>query len=209
MPDLPRFNPFRPVILVLGALFAMTSPASATATANAAASAVPAAGSRPSDAESFAFLQGRWRVHHRQLKDANARDEAWFEWQGQARFFTLLDGLVSVEELRDARGEPFGGAMRTFDRERRTWSDAWVSARSGVLNVPQHGRFVDGAASFEAPEERDGRTVLARGTWRRVSDDLVTWEQAFSTDAGKNWKSDWFMRFERVSASPFDDLGRQ
>ena len=196
-----------PASLLLGALIAMTSVATATTTTAVAPSPSRAA-ARPSDAESFGFLQGRWRVQHRQLKQAPGNPEAWIEWQGSARFFTMMDGLVSVEELRGAQGEPFGGAMRTFDLERRTWSDAWVSARDGVLNPPQHGRFVDGVATFEAPEQHEGRTVLARGTWRRLGDDLVTWEQAFSSDARRSWKSNWFMRFERASSSPFDDLPR-
>jgi hypothetical protein len=181
--------------LVLGATLAMSTPP-------VSAAATP--GAFPTDAEGFAFLQGRWVVHHRQLRDATAAKEDWVDYDGQARFVTLLDGLVSVEELRDAKGKPFGSAMRTFDREKRTWSDAWVSAYYGVLQLPQHGRFVDGVGTFESPDELDGKPMLSRGVWRRVSADVVTWEQAYSLDAGKTWKLTWFMRFERVSTDPFD-----
>jgi hypothetical protein len=180
--------------LVLGATLAMaTSPLSADA----------APGAFPTDAEGFAFLHGRWAVHHRQLKEAAAANEVWVDYEGQARFMTLLDGLVSVEELRDANGKPFGSAMRTFDREKRTWSDAWVSAYDGELQLPQHGRFVDGVGTFESPDELDGKPMLSRGVWRRLAADVVTWEQAYSLDAGKTWKLTWFMRFERLSTDPF------
>ena len=166
----------------------------------------PALEALPGKPASFAlyFLEGRWTIAHRQLMDAFAEAEEWREYAGQARFFTLLDGLVSVEELRTGDGRPFGGAMRTFDRTQRSWSDAWVSERSGVLQLPQHGRFVDGVGTIESPDEYEGKPILARGVWRRIGADLVTWEQAFSLDGGKHWTSNWFMRFERVSNSPFD-----
>lgn len=176
-------------LFALGALIAMSS--------NVPASTTHEPGALPTDAEGFFFLEGRWRIDHRMLKDP--KGEEWMEFKGQARFFTLLDGLVSVEELRDAEGKPFGSAMRTFDREKRTWSDSWVSARFGVLQEAQHGRFIDGVGTFVSPDNLDGKPILARGQWKRISKDVVTWEQAISFDDGKNWKTTWFMRFERVS----------
>jgi hypothetical protein len=123
----------------------------------------------PSEAEGFTFLNGNWRVFNRKVKEPMSGREEWIEFETKAKFFTLLDGLVSVEELRDAKGAPFGSAMRTFDRERRTWSDAWVSARDGVLQLPSHGRFENGVGIWESPEELNGQEIRARGIWKRVS----------------------------------------
>jgi hypothetical protein len=152
----------------------------------------------PSEAEGFMFLNGNWRVFNRKVKEPMSGREEWIEFETKAKFFTLLDGLVSVEELRDAKGAPFGSAMRTFDRERRTWSDAWVSARDGVLQLPSHGRFENGVGIWESPEELNGQEIRARGVWKRVSKNEVTWEQLFSRDKGKTWELSWKMRFERV-----------
>ena len=141
--------------LVPACLLILTGTTPMTATASepiAVPTAAPAPGALPTDAEGFAFLDGRWRVFHHQMKDAFAAKEEWVDYEGRARFFTLLDGLVSVEELRTADGRPFGGAMRTFDRTQRTWSDAWVSAGNGVLQLPQHGRFVDGVGTWESED---------------------------------------------------------
>ncbi|MGH8104990.1 MAG: hypothetical protein ACREO1_07010 [Arenimonas sp.] len=153
----------------------------------------------PSEAEGFSFLNGHWRVHHRKLKALKTDCVEWIEFKGTAAFFTLLDGLVSVEELRDANGAPFGGAMRTFDRLRRVWLDAWVSASNGVLLTPVGGRFVDDVGEFIAQEIHEGKAMLVRGIWRRISSHQVTWEQAASLDEGKNWKTNWYMRFERIN----------
>jgi hypothetical protein len=152
----------------------------------------------PSEAEGFAFLNGEWQVYNKKLKDPLTGREEWVEFNTTASFFSLLDGLVSVEELRDAEGAPFGSAMRTFDRKRRVWLDAWVSAGSGVLQSPIEGRFEGDVGTFIAEDSFEGKKILARGVWRRLSKNEVTWEQASSVDNGKTWQDNWFMRFERV-----------
>ena len=148
-------------------------------------------GALPSEAEGFTFLNGEWRVHNRKLKEPLSGRTEWTEFETQAKFFTLLDGLVSVEELRDAVGAPFGSAMRTFNREKRTWSDAWVSARDGVLQSPSHGSFVGGVGTWISPDTFNGKPILARGVWRRINKDEVTWEQDASLDDGKTWETNW------------------
>ena len=187
--------------LFTGALLAMSTPSNAATTpatpSPATAPATP--GAFPSEAEGFKFLDGEWRVHNRRLKQPLSGREDWQEFEARAKFFTLLDGLVSVEELRDAQGKPFGSAMRTFDRDKRTWSDAWVGARDGVLQLPSHGKFEGGVGTWESPDTYDGQPILARGVWRKVSADVVIWEQWFSRDDGKSWELNWKMRFERTA----------
>jgi hypothetical protein len=176
-------------LIFIGALIAMS---------NQPSIANPTPGAFPSEMESFTFLNGNWRVHNRRLKEPLSGREEWTEFEAKARFFTLLDGLVSVEELRNAKGEPFGSAMRTFDRQRRTWSDAWVAARDGVLQLPSHGRFEGDIGTWITPDEFNGKKILARGIWKRVNKNEVIWEQALSTDDGKTWETNWKMRFERT-----------
>ncbi len=154
----------------------------------------------PSDAEGFAFLEGAWNVSHRKLKEPLTGRVEWSEFTGTAAFVTLLDGLMSVEDLRSDKGVPFGGAVRLFDRAKRTWSDQWVPYSTGVLQGAQHGSFKDGVGTFLAEDEWNGKKIRVRGQWRRVSKSEVTWEQAASTDEGKTWEVNWWMRFERVAA---------
>lgn len=152
----------------------------------------------PSDAEGFAFLEGKWLVHNKKLKEPLSGRTEWSEFKMNARFFTLLDGLVSVEELRDDKGAPFGSATRTFDRAKRTWADHWLSARNGILNPPAHGRFEKGVADFISPDTFEGKDILVRGQWRRVSANEVIWEQSASVDKGKTWELNWHMTFKKV-----------
>jgi hypothetical protein len=183
---------FRSMVALCALLLACTIP-------HAAAQSEP--GPLPSDAEGFNFLAGHWQVQHRKLKEPWAETPDWTEFQGSASFMTLVNGLVSVEELRDARGQPIGGAIRTFDRERRVWSDSWVGVRDGILRPGVIGRFNGPVGDFITPDTHNEGVILARGTWRRITRDEVTWEQFFSRDAGTSWQLTWHMRFTRQAAA--------
>lgn len=158
-------------------------------------------GALPSDAEGFYFLAGDWQVTHRQRPDPWEAPEAWRDFSGSASFRTLVDGLVSVEELRDAQGRPFGGAIRSFDRERRVWSDSWVGARDGIVQPAVIGRFDGPEGHFVTADTMGDRVILARGVWRRVTPDEFTWEQFLSRDHGASWLLSWHMRFVRQAGS--------
>ena len=182
-------------IIIMSQHAAIASTTSTDTSRNTSAPKAPSA--YPTEQEGFQFLEGSWQIHNRKLKEPMSPREEWTEFEASARFFTLLDGLVSVEELRDAKGAPFGCAMRTFDREKRVWSDAWVSARDGVLQLPSFGSFVGDVATFITEDTYNDKPVLARGLWRRVSKDHVIWEQALSTDKGATWQTNWIMNFRR------------
>jgi hypothetical protein len=158
-------------------------------------------GPLPSDAEGFYFLAGDWQVQHRKLVQPWGEREEWRQFEGSASFRTLIDGLVSVEELRDAKGVPFGGAIRSFDRERRVWSDNWVGARDGIVQPAVIGRFNGPVGTFTTPDTYYDLVILASGVWRRISADEFTWEQRFSRDNGATWLPTWQMRFLRQPGS--------
>ncbi len=170
------------------------------ASAPAATNSSVSLGALPSDAEGFAFLGGHWTVQHRKLQNPWADAPAvWKDFQGTARFHTILNGLGSVEELLDDKGQPFGGALRMFDRERRVWTDSWIPYRTGVVSGAVEGRFVGGTGTFDAQDEFEGKPVVVRGVWVRLSPTVVTWEQLFSRNQGQTWLSVWQMRFEKTS----------
>lgn len=185
-----------PIGLRLAAAFFIGALSLMSAQAAPAAKPLPPG---PTEQEGFAFLGGEWRVQHQKLKEPLSGKTEWNAFEGRARFVTLLDGLVSVEELSDGQGKPYGGAMRTFDRETRLWSDRWVPMFSGVLQEPVTGRFEGDTGTFTAPDEWDGEKILVRGQWRRISKTEVTWEQAASRDEGKTWETNWKMRFVKIA----------
>lgn len=154
--------------------------------------ALPAAPTpgRPGD---FAFLDGRWRIRH--LK---RRGSTWDRFDGEARCWSILDGVGSVEELLiPARG--FSGmGLRLLDVEQRRWADHWVNAKSGVVTTPgQAGSFEGGVGLFSSTYEEGGRTMLSLGIWDRIAPGQCRWRQVWSADGGKTWEHDWVMHWRR------------
>ena len=43
-----------------------------------------------------------------------------------------------------------------------------------------------------------GRDIRIRFIWSRIANDSARWEQAFSTDDGNSWETNWYMDFTRL-----------
>lgn len=153
--------------------------------------AAPAPAAQPGD---FDFLTGEWRIRHRRLVDGQ-----WDTFAGEASCWSLLGGVLHVEELRIPARDFAGSGIRLLDRSRGLWCDYWVNSRSGVLNPPSLGRFGDGRGVFEADEEDQGQPIRVRGTWDRiVQGKSHRWHQALSRDGGRNWEMNWEMFWEHA-----------
>jgi hypothetical protein len=162
----------------------------AAATAGASAAKPPG---RPGD---FAFLSGEWRIHNRRpKKDGSGFDE----FPGEATVHELLGGVCSIEELRIPVKGFAGIGLRLLNLETQVWHDHWVNAKSGVMTVPgQTGHFADGVGSFGATDEWEGKPLLIRGIWDRVTPKSCRWQQATSKDGGATWVTDWEMDWTRA-----------
>ncbi|MCA3254623.1 MAG: hypothetical protein INF91_03280 [Alphaproteobacteria bacterium] len=159
------------------------------AAADPTAQAVPPG--RPGD---FDFLTGEWRIANRMLDKGT-----WIEFPGEATVVSILGGIASIEELRIPARNFSGMGLRLLDMERKVWSDFWVNAKSGALSTPgQEGGFADGVGTFVSTSEEDGRTLLWRGVWDRITPTSCRWRQGGSRDGGQTWEDSWFMDWTRV-----------
>lgn len=163
----------------------------------AAASSAPAAPPAPGKPGDFNFLAGSWKIQNRRLKKAGGKD--WDTFPGEATCWTILGGVGSIEELRIPARDFAGMGLRLLDVEKRVWSDFWVNARSGVLTTPGlTGGFENGAGTFIAEENENGKVVVVRGVWDRITANSCRWHQAVSNDGGKTWDPNWFMDWTRA-----------
>jgi hypothetical protein len=78
------------------------------------------------------------------------------------------------------------------------WSLYWISSRRDVIEAPQVGRFVDGRGEFFGDDVHEGTPIKVRYVWSDVTPTSAHWEQAFSTDAGDTWETNWVMEMTRV-----------
>jgi hypothetical protein len=44
-----------------------------------------------------------------------------------------------------------------------------------------------------------GKPTRVRFVWSQITATSARWEQAYSTDAGKTWETNWIMEFRRAS----------
>ncbi len=63
--------------------------------------------------------------------------------------------------------------------------------------MPVIGQFQDGLGVFYADDVLNGIAIRVRFTWSVPADGAPRWEQAFSTDSGITWETNWKMKFTR------------
>jgi hypothetical protein len=148
----------------------------------------------------FDYLIGTWKVHHRTLKKRLNASSEWNEFDGDTVDRKILNGLGNLDEniLHTNTGPVHAMTLRLFNPESKEWSIYWSTDRTGTLDVPMIGGFIDDRGEFYSQEVFEGRHIYSRFIWSKLTPDSCKWEQAFSEDGGKTWETNWIMEFERV-----------
>lgn len=148
----------------------------------------------------FDFFIGRWRVAHRRLRERLADCKDWDEFGGISVAQKLLDGRGNVDDnFIDLPGGAYRAVtLRAYNPATRLWSIWWLDGRHpDRVDTPMVGRFENGVGAFYADDRFEGKPIRVRFLWTRPGYDTARWEQAFSTDAGKTWETNWIMDFTR------------
>jgi hypothetical protein len=155
-------------------------------------------------ARDFDFWTGSWRVRNRRLRERLAGSDEWVEFDATVTARPLLDGLGNEDEFRtDWNGGIVGMSFRFFDPSSGLWAIYWADSRkSGVIDPPVIGSFSGDVGVFEGRDVFDGRPIVVRYTWSRVTTPTPRWEQAFSDDEGETWETNWIMDFTRTGGEP-------
>lgn len=148
----------------------------------------------------FDFEQGRWRVHHRRLKERLAGCTDWAEFEGTCEQRPILGGNGNIEDnlLHLPDGDYRAVALRSYDPAAGAWAIWWLDGRTPhTLDVPVIGRFENGNGAFYADDIHAGQPVRLRFLWLDTLTDNPRWEQALSADGGETWETNWTMEFSR------------
>ncbi len=152
----------------------------------------------------FDFLFGKWKSHHRRLRNPLTGSSEWAEFEGECTVWPIWDGRANIDEVefRDPRGTILGFTLRLYDPKTRLWSIYWASATGSTdLGRPQIGSFNDGIGEFFNHEVLSGRAIFVRFAWAHQGADSCHWEQAFSSDGGKSWEINWIQDLVRERES--------
>jgi hypothetical protein len=150
----------------------------------------------------FDFYMGRWRVHHRRLKERLAGSDEWQEFDGTSEAWSILGGAGNIDDniLELPAGTYRAISLRTFNPTTDKWSIWWLDGRDpSRLDPPVVGGFEDGIGTFVAQDTFNGRPILVRFLWSDITETTCRWEQAFSTDGGETWEVNWVMESTRIS----------
>jgi len=156
----------------------------------------------PAGARDFDFLQGEWIIHHRRLRERLVGSTEWIEFETPFVMNAILGGLGNIDQCRKD-GDPFfeGVSLRLFDLSDGLWRIYWIETTGAQLLPPVTGSFAGPDGVFQGEDTHLGRPVLVKFHWDRRDPSRPVWQQAFSTDGGQSWETNWFMYFRRPDAA--------
>jgi len=157
----------------------------------------PSASSSHTD---FDFYVGTWKIHNRKLTSRLTNSDDWIEFEADQQMVLILNGLGNTDDfLASFDGAPFEGrTIRLFNPETRLWSMYWTDSTTPVLQPPTVGSFDGDIGRFYALDTHEGQDVLVMFEWDRTDPENPIWSQAFSTDRGRSWETNWYMYSRRA-----------
>jgi hypothetical protein len=188
---------------LLGAAFLFTSALLVgPLAAPAAAAATPLVAPTTRDGHTdFDFLMGTWKTHYRRLRHILAGAHDWYRCEGTSVVtpFWRDHGNLEDGDLRCPQQYVQGLTLRLYDAKTHQWSLWWATARLGLVPPAQVGHF-DGHGNgvFLADDVWHGRPIVVRFWWTMPRPGHPHFEQAFSTDHGRTWETNWTTDYDRV-----------
>jgi len=147
----------------------------------------------------FDFFVGTWTSRQRRLRNPLTGSTDWYEFVGNTRCWSVFDGAGSIDEVSLPDLGFNGLTLRTYDETADEWSLYWINSKTGIALPPQVGRFDDaGLGTFLADDIYDGKPIKVVYWWSAITEDSCRWEQAFSTDGGETWESNWVAEWKRT-----------
>ncbi len=174
----------------------------AVASSSAAQNPTSAASKTQHDGQhDFDFEGGRWQIHLKRLLHPLTGSKEWVEFDGTSVTRKVWDGKAWLEEFQTTgpTGKVEGLTLRLYHPDSHQWYLYWSNAKDGVLGIPTIGEFKDGVGEFYDQEPINGRAILVRYVWSKITPNSAHFEQAFSDDGGKTWEVNWITDQTRVA----------
>jgi hypothetical protein len=155
----------------------------------------------------FNFWMGTWRVKNRRLVDRLVGSNDWDEFSATAKAVALPGAIGNYDDFVPDCWRPgfIGMSLRIFNPATELWSIYWLDNQTGGLDQNGHltppvvGRFENGVGTFTGADTYAGVPILARYIWSDITEISAKWQQAFSTDNGKTWETNWVMQMNRIA----------
>ncbi len=181
--------------------FAAASALLPAARSQANPAAVPAPPALADGAHDFDPLMGNFTFHLHYMLHPLTSTPDWTDMDGTGACYKLWNGRANLDtvELDSAAGGHIEGlTLRLYDPTARQWRLYWANNRIGRLDPPQIGDFRNGHGDFYTTDTINGKVVLIRFDWTRMTSGTPHFEQAFSPDGGQTWEINWITDQKRT-----------
>jgi hypothetical protein len=153
----------------------------------------------------FDFELGSWKIHLKRLVNPLSGSTKWIEFDGTSVTRKVWDGRAQIEEFETdgAAGHVEGLTLRLYNPKSQQWSLYWANSKDGSMGGPPNvGDFRDGVGNFYCIDTYNGKMVLVRYEWSKITPTSAHFEQSYSEDGGKTWEANWITDQTRVSENP-------
>lgn len=148
----------------------------------------------------FDFIFGDWKVRNRRLRRPLSGESEWYEFDADYTAQPLWNGKGNLDQFFGDSPLGFieGLTLRIYNPQTRLWSLYWATSKNGLIVTPNVGAFDEhGVGEFFSNEEFEEKPIVCRYRWSHSSATQCRWEQAFSTDGGATWETNWVMEFTK------------
>lgn len=155
--------------------------------------------SSASSKEDFNFYEGSWIIKNRRLKNRLCGSDEWIEFEAKQEMKIILLGLGNTDNfVAEFNREPFEGrTVRLYDPKTRLWSMYWTDSSNPILQPPTVGSFEGPNGKFYCKDTFEGQDIIVEFLWDKTDPENPIWSQAFSTDKGDTWETNWYMYMRR------------
>jgi hypothetical protein len=148
----------------------------------------------------FDFFLGRWQVRHRRLKERLVGSDDWEEYEGTTDCQAILGGIANFNDsiVHRSGGTYRSLGLRAFDAKTKVWTDWSLDGRNPTqIAVDGVGQFANGVGTFFADDTFAGKPIRVRGIFKPLTASSAQWEQAFSSNGGRTWETNYVMHYTR------------
>ena len=165
----------------------------------------------------FDFMLGSWKSHFRLLRHPLTGSKEWIAFDGTNMWVTnqnssnvtklspsgTILGTFAMDEgvLFRTSGPEHSITVRVYNQKADEWSIYFGTDAGGALALPATvGKFDEhDVGRFYDREPYHGKPIVVRYLWTHSSPNECHYEQAFSSDNGKTWETNWISDMTRVS----------
>jgi len=148
----------------------------------------------------FDFNYATWRTHIKAADEAKNGKVSWDPMQGTVTMRKVWNGRGLLEELRVGSGSNGfqGVTLYLYDPQTRQWSQTYADSSDGVFEPSMTGAFHNGTADLVGPGIQDGKKVLMRDAWSKITPTSHHFQIDYSSDGGKTWQPTFIADLTRI-----------